>query len=528
MLSLTFRSSGRGFFYASTDHDGPLSNPAFVERGIQKTVRVPANGSSLSISAYEEQTEPDGRKTYLHCGAAVIDLKKINVGPITLGINHRGLVADGITIELVDLEGDLTIYRQPQTDYKLIQLAAISQYDVEENGSNSALADALRAPVYQPPTSSEPLIFGGYLHGGRKVPYTVKYLKHLFTLAVARLGHTYDEAQEVCRQGLENPVSHRGSQEIIWVAITALANAFKYKADSWKTGDGQQIPIESFDDSLRRCIDCEDATRMMHQLAREYESCDELEFFCQLLKEYEIMSILASVTQPSAGTNVLGGEDERTYGGHLFAAAVPKKSFSKGRTDGIVILEGTGIMYGIPFMSESVHSKIQAKIARNKYVIEASGGSLENAPHLFSSESSIPGYMSSFYRRIHEVHWGYENRTRGATVADKQFLKREVTFEDFLNSNFKLIEYVSNTPKVWEETEKALSLSIPEPSPFFDDADIPDAPSTIPKKGVTAIFYIAEDMTRPSLPIINGEKPNIQKEQMTDYFFQWRVSYTFE
>lgn len=536
MLTVTLRCPGNGVVWASTNgqvlEEGTPAQPVLFTRGDEPvTVELDPRGSALSITTYTAMPQPNGRMAYGHSGAGILALRDLQPGVVNLRIDHRGLQGPGATLEIFDIRGDASVYPpMPLPDFD--PRAYLDSLYRNEKGTNSMLANTLRAPWWCPAELSHPLPFAAFLSSASKAQYTTEFLQDVLTVAASRLGFTYNEAQSVAAEALAqgwDSEAGRAGRELLWAVMALVPNAFPYETDYMVSPNGHIESVESFDLLWQRmCGDCEDMGTCAHKIARAFAADPALGFFRDLVASYVPVSFLGSVTQPSAGTGVRGEEDPGKYGGHLWFSLVPRDLWTQvesGRSvslmDGIVVVEGTGIAYGIP----RLRPRDRARIKATKRVVEASRGQLQSIPHEISMESPYTEHASVFYRGVLRVQYGHADWTTSASVVDVARGFRGVSWENFLTGQFRLDILDADTPAVVEQSYRAIAQLVPEPTPERMPSLPPPVP-TDPERS-TVIFYIPTGITAPVFPILrSGEEPQVVVEELGPEFLrQTRVAY---
>lgn len=518
MLTLTLFAPGKGHMYIATTGMAvtPRPAPVFVRRGEETTIRVPATGSALAITSFTSRTADDGRTVTGHAGSALIPFSDLDTGAVDLRFDHRGLQGFGHRVELIAVDGDLTVYPfigSPTYDPEQY----LKRLYRNERGANTKLGNLLRAPWWAPQLLSMPLPFPAFLSSYTKIPYSPAYLHALFAIGAGRLGYTPDQAREVAAEG----TGSRRARELLWQVLAVVPNAVKYDTDYLVFRDGGTKLVESFDLLLQRqCADCEDMAVFTHKLVRELAAEPSLGAFADLVASYVPISFLGTVTQPAAGTSIPGKENPAGYGGHLWFGMVPIEAWAEGRTDGIVFVEGTGIAYGIP----DLDPRDEARLHATQRVISAAPG-LKDYPHEVPIRSSYPGHVSAFYREVLEVHYGMDDWVESATVADTVRGYRGVSWGDFLAGNFVLERLETDSDEVRIATRRALDYIVPEPSPP-PPPYIPPPVAGVDESSIVSLFYVPEGMAKPVFPLgRDGRPPQVDREIVTDFLTQFRVAY---
>jgi hypothetical protein len=536
MLTVTLRCPGNGFVWAATNgqalEEGTPAQPVLLPRG-EKPVKIELDprGSALSLTTYTSMPKANGRMAYGHSGAGILSLRDLETGTVELNIDHRGIRGKGAVVEILSLTGNATVYPPlPLPDFDPVSY--MNRLYRNEKGTNSPLADMLRAPWWAAAELSHPLPFAAFLSSASKARYSTEFLQDLLSTAGSRLGYTPKETRRVASAALRagwNTAEGRKGRELLWTVMSAIPNAHQYETDYMVMRNGHVEICESFDLLLQRmCGDCEDLGITAHKVARAYANDPELGDFHKLVLSYMPVSFLGAVTQPSAGTGVKGGEDPSKYGGHLWFSLVPRdlwEQIEAGKSvsllEGIVVVEGTGIAYGIP----ELNARDVARINATKAVVSASLGKLQSFPHEISMQSPYPEHQSVFYRGVFRVQYGYADWTTGASLVDRRLGFRGVTWEEFLTGDFALDVLDADTPDIVEQSYRAIKQLVPEPSPERMGSIPPPVP-TDPERS-TAIFYVPKGMTPPPFPLLKGsEKPQVVYEELGPaYLTQIRVAY---
>jgi len=511
--------------------EGVNEEPVMMPRGDEPvTISLDPRGSAISFVSYASRPKQTGRMAYGHSGAGILaleELAKDDIKDLTfeLGIDHRGLKGPGAIMEILGVEMEAQVF-PPLSAPKFDPHQYLKNLYANEKGTNSMLAGALRAPFWVPAEMNTPLPFAAFISGYTLVPYTDKYLLQLIELGAGRMGLTLDEAQEVCAQALRSTWrSHEGRQgrALMWYVLSAVSNSYQYETDYMVFNDGNTQLVESFDLlRQRKCGDCEDVGTHAHKIARCMINSRALGAFGRMIRKFTPVSFLGAVTQPSAGTGVKGEEDPSKYGGHLWFGMVPTKAWKSIEAgvptpliEGIVVIEGTGVAFGLPILDNADHARLKA----HKKIVSMTPG-LGSFPHEIPMESPYPEHRSAFYRGVYRVQYGSDMWTTGASVVDLDKGFRGVTWEQFLYGEIAL-DILEDSPSDIQHSIIAMENLVPEPTPEY----MPYVPPPVPRvEGKsTATFYIPKGTTPPPVPRMEGMQ--VEHEDLGAGQIQTRIAY---